>query len=57
MYAGKSYTKAKAQAQANADRTGTRRYIFLDTSGNLRVETTRPPQELWEVIIPRKEKA
>jgi hypothetical protein len=57
MYAGKSYTKAKAQAQSNANRTSTPRFIFLDTGGNMRIETAPPSQVSggYETIQPRKE--
>ena len=54
MYAGKSYEKAVRWAQANADRTGTPRYIFHDTSGNIRIERSPPKNVVCDVVKPKR---
>ena len=56
---GRSLTKAREIAQANADRTKEPWVIFFDTSGNLRIERRRlgpDPRVVFETVTPGGER-
>jgi hypothetical protein len=46
MYAGKNLDKAIMQAQANADYFDLCYLVFLDTSGNVRIEHCPAPNHI-----------
>ena len=58
MFAGHSWTNAMNNARALATWSGKPRYVFMDTSGNIRIEKTQPMHIAGGVttVMPEPEK-